>query len=427
MAKKKQVKPHREYTKRQLSLWQRQKKRQRIIFLAGLATIVAALVTVGVGSYLNQYRPLHETVIRVNDTEFDMGYYLRTLKIHVRGQPAEYVQYVADEVVTVIQRNEMVRQGATELGISVNDDEVDEKLKSYDTPLGKDYRDAIRHDMLLEKMRYTYFEMSVPVSAEQRHVMAMLLESEDQAAEIKARLEAGEDFGKLAGELSLDTYARSLKGDLGWRPREILREISGSTVLEEHAFNAGVGVLSQPIYDEDRTKIVGYWLVKVLERKDGPEEAHVRAMLLGSAEEVLKVKARLGAGEDFRELAQELSQHDPSKADGGDLGWLIRDEMDSINDFIFDPEVELETVSEPIRDETAFTTGGYWLLKVVDMDDNKDIANTDRDLLREKALNEWVVSLGENPDNVVENLLDSEKKWWAISRVIRELELDLGG
>ena len=52
--------------------------------------------------------------------------------------------------------------------------------------------------------------------------MAMFLESEAQANEVIARIEAGEDFGELAAELSLDDVTKEAEGDLGWCPLGVL-------------------------------------------------------------------------------------------------------------------------------------------------------------------------------------------------------------
>ena len=187
-------------------------------------------------------------------------------------------------------------------------------------------------------------------------------------------------------------------------------------VPDEYAFTGEVDVLSQPIYDEAKFKAVGYWIIKVPERKEESEQARVQVILLGSKEEAQNVSTRLGAGEDFAALAQELSRHDVSKENGGDLGWLTPGMTSSaIDEFVFNAELEL---SEPIRDESAGTRGGYWLIEVLDIDDNRQIEDEDRELLKEKALSEWVSALRDNPGNRVENYLDDEMKEWAIGRAI---------
>ena len=521
MTKKREAKPQREFTKRHLSQWQRHRRRQRIIFSLGVSIIVVVLGVVGAGWYISQYQPLHQTVISVNDTEVNMDYYVKALEFYGGSQPSYYLYSIAGEVVTVIQRNELIRQGALELGISVSRDEVDEELKSRDPPLSKDYRDLVRAVMLIDKLRDEYFDQQVPVYAEQRHIMAMLLESDSQATEVRLRLEeGGEDFAELAGELSLESLFSEENGDLGWRPEGVLTILLGTSVIDEYAFNSEVDVLSQPLYDEERIKGVGYWLIKVLERKektekaevlgillgseeealgvkdrleagedfgelanelsqhyeskenDGdlgwltpgeagltfdefvfnseielgvvsepifddailteggywiikvldreekPEEAKVLGILLGSEEEALGVRDRLEAGEDFGELAKEFSQHDWSKEDGGDLGWLTLEEVSPVFDeFIFDSEVELSVISEPIRDDTVFTKGGYWLIKVQDKDDNRQIEDSDRELLKAEALSKWIEALENDPENKIESYLDEEKIAWAVEKV----------
>ncbi|GAI37450.1 unnamed protein product, partial [marine sediment metagenome] len=112
--KKKVEKPKREVTKRQLSQWQQQKKRRRLFLILGISVIAAVSVVTGRGFYITYYQPMHETVIRVNDTEFNMGYYIKMLEFYGKGQP-DYLPYLADQVVTDIERNELIRQGAEDL------------------------------------------------------------------------------------------------------------------------------------------------------------------------------------------------------------------------------------------------------------------------------------------------------------------------
>ena len=419
MTKKKAEKPQREVTKRQLSHWQRQKRRQRIILGLGIFIIAAVFVIMGVGWYIGQYQPLHQTVIRVNDTKFNMKYYVEMLKLYEGDQPAEYMQYLADSAVRNIEQNELIRQGALKLGISVSDDAVTEELKSSDLPNSDVPRDLVRIQLLISKLRDEYFDQQVPVSAEQVHVMAMLLESEQQATEVKAKLDNDESFAELAEELSLDYLSKTNQGDLGWHPEDILNELLKPTIVE-YAFSSEVGVLSQPIYDEELIKAVGYWLIMVLEGNEDEEEAHVQAMLLGSEEEAQNVKARQEAGEDFATLAKELSQLDGVEENEGDLGMLTPGIVSpTFDEFVFNPELELEMLSEPIRDDAVTTKGGYWLIKIVDKDENRPIDDNDRNLLKAKALDDWVSSLLDDPENEVDDsYLDDEKKAWAIEQAM---------
>lgn len=420
MAKKRE-KPRREPTKRQLSRWQQERKSQRIIWGIGIAIIVAILAFVGGGWYISEYRPLHQTVITVNDVRFNMDYYTKMLRYYAVTQPSLYG--LANQVVKVIERNELVRLGARELGIEVSNDAIDQELKSRNPPLSKDYRDVVRTELLFQRLLDEYFEKQVPVSAEQRQVMAMLLESEKQAAEVRARIEGGEDFGKLASELSLDEVSQERKGDLGWHPREVLAEILWTPIPGEYAFTAEVGILSEPKYDEEVIKSVGYWLIRVLEREMERQQAYVQAILLGSPEQAQEIKSRLEAGENFTALALEFSQLEGVKENEGDLGGIDKGTVSAaFDEFVFNPQLEINTVSQPIRDETAWTAGGYWLLKVLDRDDSREIDKPDRDILRVKALNDWGATLWDNPKYKVDDrYLDDGKKLWAVERALRGL------
>jgi len=420
LVKKKVDKPQREVTRRQLSRWQRQKKRQRILLVSGILIICAVLGVIGAGIYqqwyIPEYKPLHQTVITVNNTEFDMDYYIKMLKYYGQGMSIQQIYDLVDEVVIYIEQNELIKQGALNLGISISDKEVDNELQNRDLPLNKDYRDVFRAQMLIEKLLDEHFEPTVPLSAEHRHILGMFLESESQAIEVRTGLESGEGFAELASQLSLDAFSKEKEGDLGWRPESALIMLLNTSLPDEYAFISELGVLSQPIYDEAKTKNVGYWIINVLERQEEPEQAHIQVILLSSEEQAQTVITRLEDGEDFAALAQELSQHNESRETGGDLSWVTPDTMSStVDKFAFNTELEL---SQPLRDEDIWTEGGYWLVKVIDIDDDREIEDEDRDLLKAKALNEWLLALWDDPQNKVENYLDDEKTAWAIMYII---------
>jgi hypothetical protein len=93
----------------------------------------------------------------------------------------------------------------------------------------------------------------------------------------------------------------------------------------------------------------------------------------------------------------------------------------AFDEYAFNPDVEIGAVSQPIKDDTVQTKGGYWLVKVAGIEDNKELADDDLNLLTGKALNDWAVALWANPDNVIENYLDSEKQSWAYQRAFSDV------
>jgi parvulin-like peptidyl-prolyl isomerase len=433
--KKKRVeKPRHEPTKRQLSHFKQHQRRQRFIFGSGILIIVAVLVVVAAGVYFGWYvpdvKPLHETVIRVNDTEFNMDYYVKTLKYQVTQLKSmginvdiSQMTYLADGAVASIETTELVRQEASKMGITVSDEElaarIGEEFGDAAPALMKDYKDVIsdmvRSQMLREKLLDDYFDQQVPQSAEQRHVLAMFLESQSQASEVRDRLEGGELFSDMTAEFCLDSYCKSRDGDLGWHPREILSRLVNSDVLVDSAFSAEVRVLSQPIYEGTKTKALGYWLIEVEFVDAEVEHAQLKVMLLGSEQEASEIRARLENGEDFAALAAEFSQHADSKENGGDFTIDSKGLFGTaFDEFVFDPELEMGTLSQPIKDDTVTTEGGYWLIKVTEAASDRPIDEADRNTLKRDALNQWTAGLLDDPDNTVESFLDEEKANWAI-------------
>ncbi|MBI4285545.1 MAG: peptidylprolyl isomerase [Chloroflexi bacterium] len=424
MAKKNLGKPRRELTRRQRSHWEQQKRRQLIILAIGIFIVVAAMGVAGAGWFTTQFRPLHQTVLKVNDTSFSMDYYLNMLRYYARNAPtnpsefSSFMSFAAAQLPTTIQQSELMRQGAAALGVTVDDKAVNEEFKKR--KLSRDYRDIVRTELLSKKLIDDYFDKEVPTTAEQVQVMAMFLETEAQAAEIRAKIEAGEDFASLAAQYSLDEYTQEQKGDLGWHPQGILPVFLGSSVVEDYAFGSAAGVLSQPRFDEAKMKKGGYWLIKVLERNEAQKQTHVQAILLGNAETAASVKARLDAGEDFTTLAKELSVYQGAAENGGDLGWVTAGQVSDDFDR-FTAGLPLNTVSDPVRDNTAETEGGYWLIRVVAKETDRQIADADRSMLKDNAMRDWLTSLWADPANKVENLLDATKMQWAIARVTKEL------
>ena len=440
MAKKKKKRieaPKRPMTKRQRSQFQRHRRRQRFIFGSGILIIVAVLAVIGVGMYFGWYvpdvKPLGETVLRINDTEFTMGQFVTRLEYQIvqalsqGGEVNESDVYtVAYSVAFSLKGNELARQEAQSLGITISDEEVqakiDEVLVDYDPALLEKYHEVIMDEfrvlMLQQRLFGEYFDQQVPQVADQRYVMAMFLESQSQANEVTERLEGGEDFAALSAEFCLDGYCKSQKGDLGWQFRDRLSRLVDSDILLEIAFSAETGTLSQPIYEETKIKRVGYWLVAVDFVDAEVDHAQTRLVLLSSEEEAIQVRERLENGEDFAALAEEFSQHEESRNSGGEYRVEVRGDFGAaFDDFVFDPELELGTLSQPIRDDIVTTEGGYWLIKVIGFSDNLHINEADRDALKWEALNQWYQDLLTDPDYMVEDFLDQDKLQWAISHI----------
>jgi len=421
LAKKKIEKPKHKPTRRQLSRWQKQKRRQRFIIGFGVSVVLIALGLVWAGIYYQWYvpqeKPLKETVAKVNEASFDMAYFVDTLKYQLGGMSSQQAEYYLDFIVNGIQQNELIRQQSIELGITVSDDEVNEKIKNDKLPGNQAVADQIRAQLLIQKLKEGYFNEQISAFAKQRHIMAMFLESKSQVNEVRGRLAAGEDFSQLAGELSLESYTKENNGELGWRPEGIVNGLLLTSVLEEYVFSFPVGEVSVQVYDAEKTKDFGYWLIEVLERNEEKGETHVRAMMLASEEEAQMILSRLTiGGEAFEDLARDFSQTWSDK-DGADLGWIVEGDVSgAFSEFAFNPETGLNSISTPIRDEDISTKGGFWLFKVPE-GGVRDISKEDRDLLIEQAMQKWLESLWNDAKNIIESYLNNEMRGFAISKL----------
>ena len=97
----------------------------------------------------------------------------------------------------------------------------------------------------------------VSKEAEQAHARHIMLETEEEAKKVVERLKNGEDFAKLAKELSKDTSSGADGGDLGFVPR-------GNFVkpVEDAIFSLPIGQVSDPVKSE-----FGWHVIEVLERQ----------------------------------------------------------------------------------------------------------------------------------------------------------------
>jgi foldase protein PrsA len=179
------------------------------------------------------------------------------------------------------------------------------------------------------------------------------------------------------------------------------------------AFNFTAGETIHTIYDESAVKDVGYWLIKVTDRQDDKIDALV--MLLGSEAEAERIKAELAAGGNFSALAGNYSQHQ-SKTNGGKLDGLKRGQIGSpaFDQVAFN--ITVNEVSDPVKDESVQTIGGYWLVKVVDRA-QRDLDEETKEKVIDKRFNAWFKEWTEK--STVENSLDGDKILWAIEQVLQ--------
>lgn len=224
------------------------------------------------------------------------------------------------EVVDDWTSEQLIRQEASRQGLTVSPSEITDSIKPEFDPLpaqGEEpkplsdeefqgrYRDFLSRaqttDALYRRMKeFTLFAQKlesrlkeeIPSTAPQVHLQATLVSTEEEAKNVVARLDQGEDFALVATETTRDTQSKEKGGDLGWLPRGLLEK-----EVDDAAFSLAIGQISAPVEGGQ-----GYYVLKLLEREDSRDiepsfldklKAGVLDRWLESAQETARVERYL--------------------------------------------------------------------------------------------------------------------------------------
>jgi parvulin-like peptidyl-prolyl isomerase len=143
------------------------------------------------------------------------------------------------------------------------------------------------------------------------------------------------------------------------------------------------------------------------------ESVHYRQIQVANQEQADAVRLRIEEGEDFADLAAELSLHEATKDDGGDMGWIPRGILDrSLEQTLF--------ALDPGAVTTYPTATGAFVYQVVEINPDRPIEETYRPSLAQRQLSEWVdekVLLLNVDDRMDIFSGDGDKIRWAVERV----------
>ncbi len=143
------------------------------------------------------------------------------------------------------------------------------------------------------------------------------------------------------------------------------------------------------------------------------EQVRMRQILVGTEEEARSVLERLDGGEDFGDLARELSpDEETEEEEDGELDWVARDELDlSYAVKVFD--LEVGAPSEPIPGP-----GGYFIFEVEEKEAEREVTPEQRTSISNRYFTLWLSeqrTLLAVPD--VQPVLQDPDKWqWAAER-----------
>ncbi|GAB6890701.1 peptidylprolyl isomerase [Geobacillus stearothermophilus] len=158
----------------------------------------------------------------------------------------------------------------------VTDEEIDREIERIKEAYGTQYdlavqqngekviREMVKLDLLrtkaaVEDIKVTEKELKEYYDNYKPKIRTshILVKDEKTAKEVKAKLDKGEDFAKLAKEYSQDPGSASNGGDLGWfGPGKMVKE------FEEAAYKLKVGEVSDPVKTD-----YGYHIIKVTDKE----------------------------------------------------------------------------------------------------------------------------------------------------------------
>ncbi len=122
-----------------------------------------------------------------------------------------------------------------------------------------DIKNIIRTGLLTRKLMD---EMTADQKSSEEQVWArhILVETEEIAKEVKTKLDAGEDFAKLAAAYSKDNSNKARGGDLGWFPKNFM-----VSAFDAAAWGMKIGEISEPVKTD-----FGYHIIQVLGHEERP-------------------------------------------------------------------------------------------------------------------------------------------------------------
>ena len=215
----------------------------------------------------------------------------------VNGEPItrdelyeEMVRAVGQEVLDELILIKLVQQEAAARGVTVAPEDIAAEVAAIEEDVGgpnqlasllsmygmtlEDLKEQIHLNRLVRTLAgaeievtedeiRSYFDenrerLAKPEQVRARHI---LVETEEQARELRERYLAGEDFAELARKHSIDRGSANLGGDLGWFGRGVM-----VAPFEEAAFSLEPGQISEPVKSQ-----FGYHLILVEERREGSE------------------------------------------------------------------------------------------------------------------------------------------------------------
>jgi peptidyl-prolyl cis-trans isomerase SurA len=285
---------------------------------------------------------LNEALSRVAQ---NLGYAIEELPTVLAAQNVDYTMYREDSrrdlLVEQLEQRDVISR------IAITPRELEQCLVNSDETASDAFDYNISHILI-----------GVPANATQQDIET----ARTRINEIHDRLEAGEDFGRLAVATSHAQTALE-GGSLGWRKGAQL-----PTLFSDLVIRMKPGEFSEPIQSSG-----GFQIVKLNDMRGAErmmvDQLRVRHILLRPNEildeaavqqKMLGIRAQIEGGDDFATVAEAVSEDPASASEGGNLDWLSPG--DTVPEFEQAlAQLPLNELSQPIK-----TRFGWHLVEVLE-------------------------------------------------------------
>lgn len=301
------------------------------------------------------------------------------------GSEEIFGELVRDQIIN----NEIVAREAEKMSITVTDEEIQHEIRSQfgffpaGTPTPAPTATAYATPTLtdLQRSLLSYTPTPIQVDTEQ-------LGSEDESPDLPDDTTAEE-----TPEQEEPTATPTLEADA--------TPIPTATPYTEQLYETNYGEYITELEEigvpeESFLRIIRYELLNQKVREEvtsevsrEQEQVWARHILVSSEERANEVLSRLEAGDNWNDLAAEVSLDTSNKDRGGDLGWFASGRMVSaFEDAAF--ALEVGEISEPV--ETEF---GWHIIQVLGHE-VRPLSSQEFLTLRDARYQEWLESAKEN-------------------------------
>lgn len=286
--------------RRQQSKFERERKTQRALVIAGTLAILLIIAIPAFGYWSNFIAPPRSVILQVDDSKYTLGLLTRYIKgIQAMGAEANLASEPFN-MLTQFQQNEFVKSWGRENSVEIDESALEQEIMSRiidvpenpsDSELDQlqrefneayqqfldtsnlteaEHRDFVTGSMLRDRLTDRLAE-DIPSHGRQADLSWIviptnqsqgddaIIDANEKIEQVDLRLKAGEDFALLAEEFSEDRDTAVRGGHYGWVPEGIFGALDSTIFALEPGVPSDKVDTGETIYffqvseyDEDR-------------------------------------------------------------------------------------------------------------------------------------------------------------------------------